>query len=146
MLEGSGEGRCSSIYTQKTNVKIFISPFLGCKGSLSCIQEETKNFTSLTVPNEPIPFSESKPLLIKGRLGSYRADVESIFEEYACPNIVTRRPPFRVPLLMTARFQRTPPARLGLQDCHLRDLLLPFCHSVPCPLCLALLRFFLARD
>src|SRR4051812_34664663 len=98
------------------------------------------------VPNEPMPFSESMPLLIKGRLGSSRADVASIFKEYASPNIVTRWPPFHVALLMTARFQRTPPARLGLQDCHLCDLLLPFCRSAPCPLCLALLRFFLACD
>src|SRR3954468_8347696 len=91
------------------------------------------------------PSLESMPLLIKGCLGSSRADVASKFEEYACPNIVTRRPPFHVPLLMTARFQRTPPARLGLHDCHLRDLLLPLCCSAPCPLCLALFRFFLDR-
>src|SRR3954463_1852547 len=97
------------------------------------------------VPNEPIPSLDPMPLLIKGGLGSARADVVSIFEEYACPNIVTRRAPFHVPLLMTAKFQRTPPARLGLQDCPLRDLLLPFCSSAPCPLCLAPFRFFLAR-
>ena len=60
----------------------------------------------------------------------------SIFEEYACPNIVVRRPPFPVAPLMTARFQRAPPARLGPQDCHLRDLLLPLCRSTPLSLVL----------
>src|SRR4051812_18061137 len=91
------------------------------------MQEEKMNFTSLTVLNEPIAPQGSKLLLIKGCLGSSRADVASIFEEYACPNIVTRRAPFRVPLLMTTKFQRAPPACLGFQDCHLRDLLLLLC-------------------
>ena len=69
-------------------------------------------------------------------MGSFRADVASIFEEYACTNIVVRRPPFPVAPLMTARFQRGPPVCLGLQDCHLRDLLLSLCRSAPLSLVL----------